>query len=376
MMFGLMVKPAFLTGRRRLPILLALLMLFVNASASIDVSARLDSTSVLMGRTATLHLTVEEPKGSKGRFEIFSTPSPDGIYRVCNDSVELRTPVKADTADVSNGRIKIDFSVPVQVFDSGAYQLPRFLYLSAGDTASTKSVRLVCNPVKNVTAETPIDDYMSVENPEDSSIFDKLPDWLYNYWWLILLALAVGVAAWLLYRRYRKEGVILPKKPEPTPYEQAIRNLHALKERKLWERGMEKEYFTDLTEILRIYLDRRFGINALEMTSRQIMQTLTDNERVKDKRAYIRQILDIADFVKFAKIRPLPADNIEAYENAVKFVEETKPDENELKEKADSKNEGSGAEVDVTAVNGKTAKKNIADSKKLKNNKKGGVAKK
>lgn len=359
----------------RLLTVLASIIICFCASASIEVGARLDSTSLLMGRMTTLHLTVEEKKGSGGRFEIFSKPSPDGIYRVCNDSVELHAPVKADTVDAGNGRIKIDFNVPVQVFDSGAYQLPRFLYLSDGDTASTKSVRLECVPVKGVTADTPIEDYLSVEKPENSSLLDSLPDWLYYYWWLILLAIIVAITAFLLYRKYRKEGHIIPRKPEPTPYEQAMRNLINLKERKLWERGMEKEYFTDLTEILRIYLDRRFGINALEMTSRQIMQTLADNDRVKDKRAYVRQILDIADFVKFAKIRPLPADNIAAYDNAVKFVEETKPDEAELNAIREAE-EAAGE----NSENGNTAHKKSGkmDKKKKRNQhskKKGGARK-
>lgn len=86
---------------------------------------------------------------------------------------------------------------------------------------------------------------------------------------------------------------------------------------------MEKEYFTQLTDILRDYLAARFGINAMEMTSRQIMQKLADQEDVREKRGYVRKILDVADFVKFAKVRPLPADNVEAYDNAVNFVKET-----------------------------------------------------
>ena len=63
----------------------------------------------------------------------------------------------------------------------------------------------------------------------------------------------------------------------------------------------------------------------MEMTSRQILGSLKNNKETKDKREYIRQIVNMADFVKFAKVRPLPEDNIASYDNAVKFVEETKP---------------------------------------------------
>lgn len=61
------------------------------------------------------------------------------------------------------------------------------------------------------------------------------------------------------------------------------------------------------------------------MTSRQIMETLSERPEAKEKRSYMRNILNMADFVKFAKVRPLPADNVAAYEDAVKFVEETRP---------------------------------------------------
>ena len=63
----------------------------------------------------------------------------------------------------------------------------------------------------------------------------------------------------------------------------------------------------------------------MEMTSRQILGALKNNKETRDKRDYIRQILNMADFVKFAKVRPLPDDNIASFENALKFVEETKP---------------------------------------------------
>ncbi|MDE6144256.1 MAG: cell wall anchor protein, partial [Muribaculaceae bacterium] len=225
--------------------------------------------------------------------------------------------------EVGSGRIQINYKVPLQAFDSGTYRLPAFVYVSESDTARSNVLTLQVVPVK-VSAEDPIAGFAPVAEPEGKRFYDVVPDWLADFWWVIILALlAVAAVVWAL-RRYKKEGTVLKKKPEPTPYEEAIRNLRELKTRNLWEQGMEKEYFTRLTDILRIYLDKRFGINAMEMTSREIMDCLYDSD-VKDKRDYVRQILSVADFVKFAKVRPLPADNIAAYDNAVRFVEETKP---------------------------------------------------
>lgn len=321
---------------------LALMTPVVTHGAGLSVKARLDSVQMLMGNMTTLHLEVVQSKGRPGGFPIFSNPGADGIVGVCGDSVELRTSIHRDTVDLGSGKIQINYKVPVQAFDSGAYRLPEFVYVSDRDSAFSNRVSLKIVPM-NVTAEDPIAGFAPVAEPEDKSIFDNVPDWLADYWWLILIILLAAAGGWWAVKRYRKEGTLLKKKPTPDPYQVAMKRLGELKDKKLWEKGMEREYFTELTEILRQYLDSRFGINAMEMTSRQIMDALSSNAEIKEKRGYMRQILNVADFVKFAKVRPLPADNVEAFDNAWKFVEETKPqpepEENAGKEVADPKND-------------------------------------
>lgn len=320
---------------------------FLSGVAAPVVKARLDSANVMMGTLSTIELTVEQEQGVRGRLPIFQKVAEKGYVGVCGDSVELRAPSKIDTTEAGKN-LRIRYEIPVQSFDSGYYRLPAFEFVAGVDTFRSNRVELKVYPFPNVTAETPIADYASVAEPENKSIFDTLPDWLVNYWWIIVLVVVAAAAGWWLWRRYKREGHILPKKPEPTPYEAAMTALQVLKAKKLWENGMEKEYFTDLTDILRTYLYRRFGINAMEMTSRQILAALSSNKETKDKRPMIRQILDMADFVKFAKVRPLPADNVASFENAEKFVEETQPVE---------KPEQEPAESDVSDNNEKSKKK-------------------
>lgn len=309
--------------RLYITIISAVLTCAAAFGAGATVEVKMDSVVLQMGRMSTLHVSVTQPKGAKGHFPLFSKLTEKGVIPVCGDSVELRMPVKTDTVE-SGGNIRINLDVPVQAFDSGYYQLPRLAFVTGNDTVESNSVAFKVYPV-NATADTPIGDFASVADPADPSFFDFLPDWFVDYWWLFLIALLIAVALILVYRRYRRVGHILPKKPEQTPYEEAIKRLNELKQRKLWEQGEEKEYYTELTDILRRYLWRRFGINAVEMTSRQILESLSGNKEIKDKRVYFRQILDMADFVKFAKVRPLPDDNILAFDNALRFVEETKP---------------------------------------------------
>lgn len=310
--------------KRYISVVFLTLLCVVAASAKVSVTARLDSVNLLMGKLTTLSLEVVQDKGKPGGFPMFRDVDPSkGYVGVCGDSIELRTSYKADTIELGSNRIQINYQVPLQAFDSGTFRLPQFVYVSESDSARSNALTLNVVPV-NVTAEDPIAGFAQVAEPENSSLLDAVPDWIYDYWWVILiLVLAIIGTLWAM-KRYKKEGSVLKKKPQPSPYEVAITKLRELKAKNLWEQGMEKEYFTQLTEILRVYLDRRFGINAMEMTSREIMDHLYNSD-VKDKRDYVRQILSVADFVKFAKVRPLPADNIAAYENAVKFIEETKP---------------------------------------------------
>lgn len=305
------------------------------SAAPATVKAKLDSVQIMMGRITMLRLEVVQDAKGHGEFEIFRSMPSDGVVGVCGDSVELRTSFQRDTTDIGSGRIQIDYTIPVQSFDSGFYRLPELKYILGKDTARSNAVTLKVLPVAGVTADSQISGYADVMEPADPSFWDFLPDWLYNYWWLMLLALAVIAATIWLVIRFRTKGTILPKKPQPSPYIVAINGLQALKARNLCEQGLEREYYTDLTEILRQYLDRRFGINAMEMTTSQINQHLSSDPRIKDKKEYMRQVLDMADFVKFAAARTLPTDNVAAYDNAVRFVEETKPTpEEEAAEKA------------------------------------------
>lgn len=294
----------------------------MNAATS-TIKVKLDSTVLLMGKMTNLNVEIIQDKNVKGSFPFLDNFKENAIVTVCSDSVELRAPSKADTIE-QNGKQKITFSMPVQAFDSGYCILPSFMYVAGRDTAYSNNVSLKVVPVL-AEANDPIDDYANVSDPENASIFDNIPDWVINYWWIILLAILLLAAAGYLYYRYKKEGTIFKKLPLPTPYEVAYNGLNILKSKKLWEQGMDKEYYTELTDILRNYLYGRFGINAMEMTSRQIMAKLKNIEEAKDQRKYFRKILDIADFVKFAKVKPLPEDNIESLDDAIKFVEATKP---------------------------------------------------
>ena len=343
---------------------------FSASAGNIMVSAKLDSAKMLMGNVNTLRLEVVQDRNVRGHFPLLQSIGERGYATMLNDTIEVGSTLKIDTTEVGSGRIQINYQVPVQVFDSGMYKLPEIAFVDGRDTAWTKPLMLSVEPVK-VKADDEISPLTPPADPENPSIFDKLPDWLYYWWWVILLALALiagGIWAW---KKFRKEGTILPAKPQQPPHVIALERLRRLKNRNLWQTGQEKEFYTLLTEILRSYLDARFGIRAMEMTSREIMEKLAEDPSMRENRGRMRQILDMADFVKFAMVRPLPDDNVKAFDNAVAFVESTAPVQQQPDEAATKQNE-SNSDENLPKHKSVAEKHHLKVSVKARNRRKGG----
>ena len=297
----------------------------VNAGNTL-ITTKMDSALLLMGKKTAIHLEIVQDKGAKG-FLI-----NDGVDTL-NAYVEVAQRLQADTIDLGNNREQINRDIIVQSFDSGMYVIPAFKYVVGKDTFLSNTMTLKVLPVK-VDTLTTINDLKPVEEPP-FFFSDYLPEFLVKYWWLILLIiLLISGGIYAYFKWFKKGEVPFVKKPEVVipPYDEAIMKLTQLKSEKLWEAGQDKEYYTRLTDILRNYLDRRFGINAMEMTSGQIMDVLRKNEETLAVNEQLNKILEMADFVKFAKMRPLPEDNEVAYQRAVNFVNETKPVEITLEE--------------------------------------------
>ena len=286
----------------------------IAMGGNVTFKARLDSASLLMGKTTALHLEITQDKAARGFF-------PNEQADTLNAMVEIAERLKADTTDLGNNRIQINRDLIIQSFDSGLWVIKPIPYVVNGDTAFCNQLTLKVLPV-DVSQMKDIHDIKPVED-----VPFNLLDWLPDYWWAWLLGLLlIGGGIWV-YRKYYKKGInpLKPSKKRLPPYEEAMINLQNLKAAQLWQRGQEKEYFTGLTDILRVYIDRRFDINAVEMTSSQIIDTLKKNDETKAVNEQLEMILEVADIVKFANARPLADDNEVAYQRAVNFVEATRP---------------------------------------------------
>lgn len=289
-----------------------------GSTRGVSVKISLDSTYLLMGNTTALHVELSLPAGVAGQLHAEGDTLTTGV--------EIASLTKADTTATADGGVLVKQDIVIQSFDSGNYVIPPVIFISAGgDTASSNSLALKVVPV-NVDSLSDIHDYAPVATVE-RGFWDWLPSWW--GWALGGIILLCGALAWyFLWYRRKGAGVPVRLRPAPKPVEPhvlALRRLRKLHDEKLCENGHEKEFYTRLTEILREYIDTRFHINAMEMTSEQILRALRQNDDTRLPEMYMRQILKIADYVKFAKMRPFSEDNVKAYNDAVKFVEDTKP---------------------------------------------------
>lgn len=296
------------------------------------VTLQLDSAHLLMGKATTLHLNLVGTRDENAQLIV-----PQDTF---NAKVEVMKMLKADTIDHGNGRWEINQDILLQSFDSGDYRLAPVYYVSGGDTIASNRLVLRVFPVAKDSLV--LNDFADISDV-DRKWADYLPDFIVDYWGAILIALILiggGIYGYIYWQRRRKEPeAVEEKKPLLSPYDQAMVDLSALRARNLCEKGQEKEYYSELTDILRNYLERRFGINAMEMTSTQILKALRDNPDTRLSKKYMDQVLEIADFVKFAKVRPLPVDNVRTYDNAINFVENTKPAPEPEKTDAPAENE-------------------------------------
>ena len=288
-----------------------------EAAGHMQIKASLDSLQLTMGQKTIVRFEVVKPVDTPVDILVDKTTFPS--------DVEMQDWIEGDTTDIGNGLHKISRGLIIQSFDSGVYNIPPFLLVAGLDTIRSNKLLLKVNPV-DVSALTdinPIADVVDFHN----KWYDWLPDWITDYWQWILIGLIViagGICAYLILSK-KVNVAILPQKKRLPPDQIAFQRLNALKEAQLWEKGQEKEDYTRLIDILRDYLQERFGINAMEMTSSQILKALRANDETRMSHDRMQRVVEIADFVKFAKVRPLPDDNVRSFSEAVHFVEETKP---------------------------------------------------
>jgi hypothetical protein len=278
------------------------------------IDVKIDSAAILIGEQTPLHLTVTTNRGKNVQIVIPGDTLTRGI-----EVLSISLP---DSSIIENNRLLIKQDVLITSFDSSLYLLPPVKVIDGADTIYSNQIALKVStfPV-NVDAPEEFYDIKYVWKPPF-----VLADYYPLIFGVLITLFLICVTGYIIQRIRNKKPLISLGKSEPSlpPHEQAIRELDRIKQQKLWQQGRNKEYYTLLTETLRKYIVDRFDINAMEMTSGEILTIIRRGNEADSVYENLKQILQLADFVKFAKMNPLPDENDLSMMNAYLFVNQTK----------------------------------------------------
>ena len=286
------------------------------------VSAAIDSTTLFIGDQTDLHLRATCEVGEQVQMPVLSEQLIPGI--------EIIDRTIVDTTTLQDGRVQYNQYLTLTSFQDSLFYIEPLAFVSGDDTVWSESLMLnVVQPFEMDSADMAITDIKSIYNA---------PIWWWGIlrWVLLALAIAgVGVGGYYLITYLRSRSgdapeIVVPNEPLRPAEEVALEKLDAIREEKIWQSGQVKEYHTQLTDVVREYIARRFEVSSTEQTSDETLRAmrglLADKKELYDN---LRKMLTLADLVKFAKWTTTPDENEISLRNAYTFVKETTPVEEE-----------------------------------------------
>ncbi|MGB8194743.1 MAG: hypothetical protein WCF67_22610, partial [Chitinophagaceae bacterium] len=206
-------------------------------------------------------------------------------------------------------------------FDSGTWKIPAFL-LEAGKKrirTDTISINVTYLPSDTAKDYNDIKDIIEVKNPDNP----YLP-WIIGAGALLLLAIII----YFLRKKKKPEQPRAQPVSKLSPFEEAMQNLEEFRKLQLAEKGEVKQYYTRLNDVLRWYIFRKFGFSSLEKTNEELILQLRQMRLGDQEFTMLAQALRMADFVKFAKYTPSPAEQEETFniiKNSITRLEASRP---------------------------------------------------
>lgn len=306
---------------KNIVLIVLLFLLFTDKAIaqSVTVEAKIDSLQILIGEQAKVQLQVAMDAKQRAVFPVYT----DTLIR----GVEIIETAKPDTQFLNDRqRMLITQEYTVTSFDSALYYLPPMPVTVDGKLYKSKALAL---KVYSMPVDTLHFDQFFGQKAVMKAPF-AWEDW---YGLIGCSFLALPLLALLVYFiiRIRDNKPIIRKikvEPKLPPHQAAMKEIERIKSEKVWQKGQSKEYYTELTDTIRTYIKDRFGFNALEMTSSEIIDKLLD---INDKDAVsdLKILFQTSDLVKFAKHDPQMNENDANLINAVDFINETKQLEEE-----------------------------------------------
>lgn len=283
--------------------ILLLTLLGYNASAQSFFKARVDTQQIKLGEPIELIVEAEIPAGTRFEWpETFERPGLSFIERGGVDTLE------------KGGILRLKQEMRLTSFDSGEVTIPSYaLVLENGESLETDAIPLLVY-FPDVKEDQELND---IKGPR------AIP---FNYWVLLYwiggaLALA-GLFYWLWKQAQgrKKPEVALSQEPQIPPGEWALAALSELERKELWQAGKTKAYYSELIDILRIYMERKFGLKAMESTADELIIMLKPLAPADSLFQSLKIALQNSALVKYAKHHSLPTENTQAMEAVRSFI--------------------------------------------------------
>ncbi|MBQ3658928.1 MAG: hypothetical protein IJS70_02190 [Bacteroidales bacterium] len=278
-------------------------------------ATRLSRDTILIGDQIEWIIPLEMAPGEKYFLEDIADPPAPGV--------EIIKPLQLDT--VSNGRksVKVEGKVILTSFDSGSYYLPPLIAMIERGSGVVDTLYME-GPTLEVTT-VPIDTATYVIKDLKGQIkyplkFKELLPWIGL---ALLLALIVwALVRWITMSRANRTFLGKPIVKDP-PHIVALRALDKIRKQKLWQNDKQKQFYTEVTDALRVYIADRYGIVALERPSREMLADLKKQDIEEALYGKMDELFTRADLVKFAKYLASAEENEEVIPDAVRFVNAT-----------------------------------------------------
>lgn len=297
---------------RRCILLLVVLCMF-NGKAllaqDIEVNARIDTNEALIGDQVNLTLSAFHGRDSKISWPV--------VGDTITSHIEVVSIAKRDTV-FEGERLLCSQQLTITSFDSGYFVIPPFVFSSLEDSGIVYETEPLLLRVESFEVDTTLA-IKDIKEPMGAPLtFAEV--WPYVLGGVLVLSLLVlGILYW---KKWRKQPVArIFSKPEKPPHAIAIYKLKELETKKLWQQDKAKDYHTFLTSIVREYLEARYGIIALELTTDEIIQSFAGLGITTPSSELLRQMLGLADMVKFAKAKPLANEHTLSMEHAYEFIQ-------------------------------------------------------
>lgn len=303
---------------KRIVLVIGLMLgLMCSASAqSVEVSAKVQDNHVAVGKPFSLDLTMKVPYGYYVEWNEFATDTLSEQIDILKRGDLVRT------AD-ADSNIIVQQQLTLMTFDTGYVQVPSVGLTYAKSVEDQLRLKAFTDPVQLYVTTITVDTTQAfrplmppIEQP--ISMKEVFP-WILG----VLLLVLVGLVVWFFWKRRKPrvdENGVPVKGPSIPPYNKAIGDLESLKQQKLWQVGKVKEYYSGLSDIAREYIEGQFNVNAVEMTTDDILEEVEELDFDREIFGKLKDTMELSDLVKFAKYTTSPLENDNAMSDMTDFV--------------------------------------------------------